>query len=87
MEVVVQGKLIDTKKIWKIEERYGNPSYDEIGFRVGIIDDDDILFGREIQRGTHGDDKRQMQKPYNEAMQKLIKLWEQDKSEHPIINI
>ena len=87
MRVIVEGKSIETKDIWKIEKRYGNPSYDYIGFRVGIIDKEDLVFGREIQRGTHGDDMRRMQKPYDEAMVNLIELWNKDKCEHVIIHI
>lgn len=87
MKVVVEGKLIETREIWKIESLYGFPDYDTVGLRIGLIDKDDIEFGHKMSRGTHGDDERANQKKYDRVIERLTKIWKQDKSEYEIIEI
>lgn len=84
MEIIIQGRLVDTQKIWDVKLDSDSRG---IWIYVRIIDKEDIVIGRDIPYDSSPNTVSSYKAPYRRLYEEIKKKWEEDKTDIPVFKL
>lgn len=81
--IIVEGRTIETKEIFAIEEA-GRRFH---GFTIRMIDKPDIFIGKKEQYDMDNWEKREINGRYRNLREEVRKQWEADKTELKVFKL
>lgn len=84
MEIIIEGRKIDTLDIWDIELVTNTR---EAKIIIKVTDKPQIIIGRNIPYETRQGEFREYWRPYEKLYAEITKKWEADKSDIPVFKL